>query len=275
MGILTAYNKRLLSGIAKKHLWATILGTVEDWPIWLLRTEGEYNKRKPHVLITSGFHGEEKAGPLALLTWLENKKIPDSIDIAFIPVVNPVGFDVGQRYNNKNKKTNCGFCHPELGDAPSDEGQILIANEKLLKKLSINGFLDLHEDLPIFRGEPPCKEFYMYVYENREEPSKFAKAMRDVEDRFFPRYGDGNGVVTDPSTILHPERNIVKDAIVFNLCDGSYEDFRMHEGCPHAIAVETPGAYRLSKRIAAQMALIDKFIELTIEEKYGKTTNRS
>jgi hypothetical protein len=225
-----------------------------------------YDKKKPHILIAAGFHGEEKAGPLAILKWLESKQIPTKIDVSFIPVVNPVGFNIGKRYNNQNQKSNCGFIHSELGDAPSAEGQILLANEIILKKLSRNGFLDLHEDVTV-------NEYYIYDYEKNGQPSEVAKAVRDVEDRFFPRYGDGNGVVTDGSTVVlngQAEPSTVKEGIVFNLFDGSYEDLRMHTGSRHALATETPAkGVRISKRINANMAIIDKFIEMTIKEFYN------
>lgn len=259
------YNTRLLKVAATKKLWLNILGTVEDFPIWLVRTSMIYDKKKPHILIVAGFHGEEKAGPLAIMRWLESKQIPTKIDISFIPVVNPVGFNIGQRYNNKGEKSNCGFCHPELGDAPSAEGQILLTNEINLKKLSRNGFLDLHEDITV-------NEYYVYDYEKNGQPSDVAKAVRDVEDRFFARYGNGNGVVTDGSTVVlygQTEPTTVKEGIVFNLCDGSYEDLRMHQGSEHALATETPAkGIRISKRINANLAIMDKFIELTTKEFY-------
>jgi hypothetical protein len=263
--LFPSLNKRLLRIAPIKHLWLYILGTAEDLPIWLIRTNMIYDKRKPHILICAGFHGEEKAGPLTIIRWLESKSIPTNIDISFIPVVNPVGFNIGQRYNNKNQKTNCGFCHPELGDAPSEEGQILLANEVILRRLSRDGFLDLHEDVT-------ANEYYIYDYENGTQPSPLALAIRDVEDRFFPRYGDGNGVVTNGSSVVlygQTEPVTVKEGIVFNLCDGSYEDFRMHQGCRHALATETPAkGVQLNKRINANTAIIDKFIEMTVKEFY-------
>lgn len=256
------YTNRLLKVTAKKKLWLSILGEVEDRPIWLIRTNMLYDKKKPHILIAAGFHGEEKAGPLAIMRWLETKQIPSRIDLSFIPVVNPVGFNTGQRYGNSALKTNAGFCHPEIGDAPSPEGQILLINEGNLKKLARNGFLSLHEDIT-------TKEYYCYSYEPYDKPSDFIRTIRDVEDRFFGRYKDGNGVITDCSSVLYPDRAIVYEGLVHNLCDGSYEDFRMHQGCKHSMATETPGLLRISRRIGANMAIIDKFIELTTKEFYN------
>lgn len=261
MPLMGNYTNRLLEVTAQKKLWLTVLGKVDQWPIWLVRTSMVYDKKKPHLLIAAGFHGEEKAGPLAIMRWLETKQIPSKIDISFIPVINPVGFNIGQRYSHTGLKTNAGFCHPEIGDAPSIEGQILLANEGNLKKLSRNGFLSLHEDITV-------TEYYCYSYELRDQPSDFAKAIRDVEDRFFTRYGDGNGVITDCSSVLYPDRAIVHEGLVHNLCDGSYEDFRMHKGCRHSMATETPGKLLISKRVSANMAIMDKFIELTIKEFY-------
>lgn len=263
MGLMGNYTNRLLAVTAQKRLWLTVLGKVEEHPIWLVRTSMVYNKKIPHILIAAGFHGEEKAGPLTIMRWLETKQVPNKIDLSFLPVANPVGFDTGQRYNNTGLKSNAGFCHPEIGDAPSAEGQILLANEGSLKRLSRDGFLSLHEDIKV-------KEYYCYSYEPYDQPSNFAKSIRDIEDRFFERYGDGNGVITDGSSVLYPDRSIVSEGLVHNLCDGSYEDFRMHQGCRHALATETPGLLRISKRINANMAIVDKFIELTIKEFYDE-----
>lgn len=262
MPSMSNYTNRLLAVTAKKRLWITALGTVEKWPIWLVRTSMVYDKKKPHILIAGGFHGEEKAGPMAILRWLETKVIPTKIDISFLPVVNPVGFHLGQRYNNQKEKSNCGFCHPEIGDAPSTEGQILIHNEHILKRLARDGFLDLHED-------STETSYYLYSYEHGETPSDFAKSIRDVEGRFFEKYG--GKVVTDGSSVMlngQTEPARVSEGIVFNLCDGSYEDFRMHAGVKHSICTETPGKMRISKRVNANMAIIDKFIELTMKEFY-------
>jgi hypothetical protein len=267
MGHFGTYNSRLFKVAIRKKLWLCPLGKVEEFPIWLVRTNMIYDKKRPHILIAAGFHGEEKAGPLAIMRWLESKQIPKNIDISFLPVINPVGFNIGQRYNNKGQPSNGGFCHPEIGDAPSEEGQILIANETNLKKLARDGYLDLHEDVT-------QDEYYVYTYEKgRTEPCEFTKKIRDVEDRFFSRYGDGNGVVTDGTKVVlygQTEPATVKDGIVFNLCDGSYEDLRMHTGSAHSLATETPAkGVRISKRINANTAIMDKFIELTIEEFYG------
>jgi len=262
MGLMGNYTNRLLAVTAKKHLWISTLGMVDNWPMWVVRTSMVYDKKRPHLLIAAGFHGEEKAGPLSIMQWLETKQIPSKIDLSFLPVINPVGFNVGQRYGSSHLKTNAGFCHPEIGDAPSPEGQILLANEHNLKKLARNGFLSLHEDITV-------SKYYCYSYESRDQPSDFVKAIRDMEDRFFSRYGDGNGVVTDCSSVLYSDRATVHEGLVHNLCDGSYEDFRMHQGCRHSMATETPGLLRISKRISANMAIMDKFIELTMREFYA------
>jgi len=263
MALMGTYNKRLLACTSHKRLWITSLGLVKNWPIWLVRTSMKYDKKKPHVLIAAGFHGEEKAGPLAIMKWLESKSWSHRIDMSFLPVVNPTGFDIGQRYNYLNQITNTGFCHTkELGDTPSMEGQTLLAYEEhIIKRLARDGFLSLHEDIA-------TQEFYVYSYEPGLEPSPFALAIRDVEDRFFKRYEDGNGVITDGSSVLYPERGVVKEAMVHNFCDGSYEDFRMHQGCPHSLATETPGKLPISKRVGANIAIMDTFIELTLKEFY-------
>jgi len=59
------------------------------------------------VLITAGFHGDEKAGPLTLLEHIA--EIVDyaaarGVGLLVYPCINPSGFEVGSRYNRSGEK---------------------------------------------------------------------------------------------------------------------------------------------------------------------------
>lgn len=246
--------KKLYRIAAEKKLWLRVLGEVDRYPIWYIRNQDGYTNR-PRLLIVAGFHGEEIAGPLALIRWLEvfDVNLYKKVNLSFIPLINPVGFNKNQRYNDQNEKNNCGFCHPESGDRPSQEGIILLKNSQLLKSSSKHGFLSLHEDIL-------AKKFYLYTFEREAEPTAFTYALRDVLGSFFKESLDGETVTTDAHG---GDGVLVKDGIVYKLCDGSLEDWLFHEGAIRAVVTETPGKYPLKIRVDANMALITKFIELS------------
>jgi hypothetical protein len=56
------------------------------------------NPRK-HLYISSGMHGDEPAGPLAVLRLLEENDWPDDVSLFLIPCFNPGGFDRNTREN--------------------------------------------------------------------------------------------------------------------------------------------------------------------------------
>lgn len=263
MGLMAPYKKKLFKLAVDKKLWLRPLGEVGNHQIWMVRYKDTFRHNYPRLLVVSGFHGEEKAGPLAVMRWLEtfDPNLFKYVDITFIPVINPEGFDKGQRYNAEKQKTNCGFCHPENGDHPSKEGVILLKNYQLLKNCAKDGFLSLHEDLAETR-------FYVYGFERLKEPGKFTKGLRNELGKFFEKPLDGEDVSNDATRTKAEEEVEAKDGIVWCLCDGSFEDSLFHDGVNRAAVTETPGKEaKLETRIQANAAVIDKFIELSLEAK--------
>jgi hypothetical protein len=249
------YMQQLLRVSNHKAFWLRVLGEVGNQQIWLLRTRQTHNHSDPKLLIAAGFHGEEKAGPWGILKWLEgcDEEILKRADLSFLPVVNPTGFNRGIRKNIWGERTNCGFCHKI--DTPSKEGEILIKNIKFLTSLAKDGFLSLHEDIL-----EHC--FYIYSFEKSSEPGPFTYAIRDLEAKFFKQMKNDTPVneESDPEAL-------VKDGIVWKLCDGSFEDYLFHRGVLRTIVTETPGKCRISRRVDATKAIIDEFIKLSLERR--------
>lgn len=259
-GRLKGYMKRLFHITSQKFFLLRILGEINNHQIWLLRTRENTEHQDPKLLICSGFHGEEKAGPLAILKWLEECRdsILEKVDLSFIPIVNPTGFNRGIRYNSWGEKTNCGFCYDSKNrDKPSKEGQILINNIELLKNLAKDGFLSLHEDII-------SREFYIYGFSKSGKPNSLIYKIRDKEMEFFKPISNNVKINEEGDTETY-----AKDGIVMNLHDGSFEDWLFHLGVPVSIVTETPGKARISKRIECGVALINEFIELAKRRKDG------
>lgn len=262
---IVPYRKRLFTLAADKKLWLRVLGEVGNHQIWLVRTRESANHSLPRLLIAGGFHGEERGGPLAILQWLENFDVNAlKADVSFIPIANPEAFDEGKRYNTKNEKSNCGFCHPESGDKPSKEGVILMRHMPFLKMLAKDGFLSLHEDVG-------SKEFYLYTFERTDEPTKFTKDLRSELAKHFEKALDGEVIHSDATNQAKDKKVMAKDGVVFKLCDGSFEDWLFHEGVPRCAVSETPGSgIELKRRVDAGEAMINKFVQLSIDLKQSE-----
>jgi hypothetical protein len=254
------FLSNLFHVVGERKLWLTTLGRTGRQYIFLVRDALELDDEKPNLLIAAGFHGEEIAGPWAILKWID--QAPDEYfekaNLSFLPCVSPVAFNRGARYPRK-EKTNAGFCYPAIKDRngkpekPSVEGKILLANMDTLGLLAKDGFLSLHED-------DSAKEFYIYAYNRGFFDKWFADAMRDEEVLYFSRMKDGT-----PVNENHDPMAVVEDGIIYNHHDGSFEDMLVTKGISvRAIVTETPAqGIALEKRVEAGAALISKFIDLS------------
>jgi hypothetical protein len=247
--------RRLLKAVSEKRLWLTVLGKTGRQYIWLLRTGLDFDPAKPNLLIAGGFHGEEIAGPLAILKWIETAgTCPlNKTNITFLPVVNPIGFNRGSRYARTGQKTNCGFCHTEEnGDKLSVEGQLLMENIDFLLMAARDGFLSLHEDVT-------TDKFYIYSYEASKKPGFFPRAVRDEEAKHFEAIPDGEKINEEGDPDAYAIGGLVQ-----NFHDGSFEDYLLHKGVRRCLTTETPGLQiSLEKRIEVGVVLINKFLNLS------------
>ena len=169
----------------------------------------------------------------------------DKVNVSFIPVVNVSGFVRNKRYNFKHQVSNYGFLLKK--QKLSIEGKILIEHDKLIKELSKDGFLTMHENVDRNKG-------YLYLY-SKEEESKLANSMIDVLKDNFEILQDMtyNGKYEDDFT--------VKNGIA-RTEDGSYEDYLFKTNSKFSITSETPMKdTELEKRINVNKMLIEIFIK--------------
>jgi len=260
LAAIKKYQQEMFQVVAQKRFWLTNLGYSDVHPIWLLRTRLNRSHDDPKILVVSGFHGEEPAGPYAVLKWLQNcdPKALKDYDISFIPIVNPGAFAKGTRYSAPDEISNCGFCHPEVdGDEKSVEGVVLANSIDLLKPIAKDGYLSLHED----KDE---RKFYLYSFEEgTKEPGHVPMEIKKTLGQHFKAFVDGDEVEVDCRR--HKKVKVV-NGMVHNFCDGSFDDWMFHLGVPYVIVTETPGRYKLSRRVDAGVAVIDRFITLILED---------
>ena len=223
------------------------------------------------VLITAGFHGDEKAGPLTLLEHtaeIVEYAAARGVGLLIYPCINPSGFEAHTRYNLSGERPNNDFLRYELapgvwrGELRDGERflQIVSAVDGLPKETAAlageldraplpAASLDLHQDNFIHGSL-----FYAYVF---GDLAMYRPLMARA----------GSLVPVLRSSIVdsghEPGSDVRADAEGFIICpDGSITD-RYHRAGVHYVAAietttETPAA--LSDEI--NMIWIRGFIDL-------------
>jgi predicted deacylase len=68
--------------------------------------------RSPRIYLSSGMHGDEPAGPLAVRQLLQENKWPANLDLWVCPCLNPIGFTLNQRGNANGVDLNREYLKP-------------------------------------------------------------------------------------------------------------------------------------------------------------------
>jgi len=224
------YYNELRKIVKKSGLNMVTLGKIANEHIYMIN-----NPSKKGILIASGFHGNESAGPWSILKYLKETK--NIGNVAFIPIVNPTGFKVCKRFNRYGEDPNRGYTNQKL----SREGKILFKNINLLKKSSKLGLLTLHEDC----DKNDC---FVYCYKNKKAARKVKKSLL----KYFNQVKDGliDPNITDAKSI---------DGIIKNYHDSSLEDY-FSDKVTQCITSETPGRKKIQDRIDACVEVIKTFV---------------
>ena len=125
----------------------------------------------PCIYISTGIHGDEPAGPLAVRRLLEENKWPECFDIRLCPCLNPTGFLLNRRENAKNIDLNREYLKPA-----AEETQAHVAWLNRQPKFDLS--LCLHEDWE-------SHGFYLYEQNPDHQPS-LAEAMIESVAKVCP-----------------------------------------------------------------------------------------
>lgn len=235
----------------------------------------------PLLLVTAGFHGYERAGPLSILAHLEaiaRHARERGVGLIVYPLTNPSGFEAGTRYNvdgDRGELGNNDFLRYELPDGrlvgdigrgrtfsrwrwssdPNLDAR-LPAETVLLHALlrrepleRVSAVIDLHQDRITPVDRPLA---YAYAF---GDLSVYAPIVREVEReiaiarRLSISAGQASEMTTD-------------DAGFIVRHDGTLPDLLHRLGARHGITVETTGGTPLGLACRVNLIWIRGVIDL-------------
>jgi len=135
-----------------------------DLEIFALRKRGGAGARR--VYISAGIHGDEPAGPLALLEMIRANDWLAGLEFWVCPCLNPTGFFLNSRENEDRKDLNRDYRHTETGE--------VAAHIRWLERQpDFDTAFCLHEDWE-------AQGFYLYELNPDQRPSLAEAMVRTV-----------------------------------------------------------------------------------------------
>jgi hypothetical protein len=213
------------------------------------------DSRLPRVALAAGVHGDEPAGPWALLHLVESNELRPEFSYRIWPCTNPSGFAGGTRQNADGADVNRMFG----GDGASPEAAtILAANRGLTFALSI----DLHEDCD-------AAGFYCYEYGGAELGRCVVETLAakgfpidPLEETF-----DLAGPLDDAHCTREPGRILADAAQEAHALGGlSYSLALARSGVRRVLTFETPSAAPWEARIKMHETAVLCALDALLEE---------
>jgi hypothetical protein len=173
----------------------------------------------PAITISAGVHGDEPAGPLALLALVTAGELDRRYAYRLWPCLNPSGFSAGTRENAEGTDINRSFGR---GGQTPEARAVITANRDRKFVLSI----DLHEDCD-------ANGFYCYEYGAGDVGEAVAAAVRQA------------GYPLEEEGVLRPDPAVEMQAI-----GGlSYTLAIVRRASPRALTFETPARLDCDSRV--------------------------
>jgi hypothetical protein len=242
---LVALNEQFAEAFREMGFSMKVTAKVQGFPIRCYRRKASQDR--PVIYLSAGIHGDEPAGPLALMELLRSGAFDERASWLVCPILNPTGLIAGTRENHAGIDLNRGYL-----DAVSAETKGHVA--WLENQGPINLSISLHEDYE-------STGFYLYEINCIDCPS-YAHAVLQTVRAFFPPEPasviDGHKV-REPGWIFHePEADLPRqwpEAI-----------WLAKNGTAVSYTFETPSSKPLAARIAAQVQASRRLVALACED---------
>ena len=194
------------------------------------------------VYVSSGMHGDEPAGPLALCELLKEGLFTVEVEWMLCPLMNPTGVAMGSRENKQGVDLNRDYLRRSSAE--------VAGHVRWLEKQPVpDVFLSLHEDWE-------STGFYLYEIQKCEFSSVADAILKAAANEIGPEPSSliDDHAVREPGWIFHkPEADFPEDwpeAI-----------YMANMGTQVSYTFETPSSLELNKRINCHKLALNKAVE--------------
>jgi len=192
----------------------------------------------PRIYLSAGIHGDEPAGPLALLELVRSGALGTDKSWALCPALNPTGLSAGTRTNAGGYDLNRDYwvrVSPEIA-----------AHAKWIHSAGVpDRFISLHEDWE-------TTGFYFYEINCGCDSPERARRILDAVSPWFP---------PEPSLIVD-DHEVREPGWIYHVPEADMPEhwpeaiFLAKHGCPLSFTYETPSSAPLADRVAAHVAAV-------------------
>lgn len=200
----------------------------------------------PSIALAAGVHGDEPAGPWAVISALESGLLDGRFAYRIWPCTNPSGYAAGSRLNADGVDINRSFSH---GGSTPESRAIITSNRDRRFVLSI----DVHED-------HEADGFYCYAAGPQAQGLGSA-IVRAVIEAGFP-VQDFEGFDFGEPAGTNPHRRCADGVVIMDADEGRYFDglsYNLHmvrRAAEHVVTVESPRGRPWEERIAIHRVAI-------------------
>jgi predicted deacylase len=236
------YSERLMEAAKRAGFSMTSYGLVGEISLPVLERKGR--EGAPSVYISTGVHGNEPAGPMAVLDMLRRRVFPEAANLTLFPLINPDGLAAGTRENAEGIDLNRDYgLQPRSYETRT---QLDWIGERRFDLV-----LCLHED-------DDGQGFYIYAHvdadtsvDYEEVALKAAEPFTGIDPReLIDEMPAEHGRMRPSADVLDTSRNDLPEALRLHF----------HHGSHYTFTTETPSSFPIERRIRAQCAVIEAIL---------------
>ena len=188
------------------------------------------------IYLSSGIHGDEPAGPLAVLEMMRNKCFSENFRWMICPALNPGGLASSKRESREGNDLNRDYLK-------TNTREVAAHTEWLKRHPAPDLFVSMHEDWE-------SSGFYFYeINLGEDEPERARDLLAKISPILAPEQEPeiDEHEVREPGWIYHEDEPDVSDSWPEAI-------YVAKNGCPISFTFETPSQAEMSVRIGAHMA---------------------
>ncbi len=197
------------------------------------------------ALISAGIHGDEPAGVLALMEFVESARFRKYLadwELTLIPCINPHGYEAGTRHNREDRDLNREF------KSPAPPLEVTLVQTVFSARFDLS--LELHEDID-------SPGYYLYQKGQVDEGAYIGGEILKAVEGILPinRDTEIDGLPAEGGVIHH-------------LSDGREMDwwpmaiYSLWKGTRRCLTLETPAAHPIHLRVQAHLAALEEALRL-------------